>query len=73
MKKKNSTFKAAVLFNLKKPLKIININYPDKLKKGQIFIHLKSSSICGAQANEINGIKVARTNFLWRLLDNKQH
>ncbi|MBD1170191.1 alcohol dehydrogenase catalytic domain-containing protein [Pelagibacterales bacterium SAG-MED02] len=57
MKKKNSTFKAAVLFNLKKPLKIININYPDKLKKGQIFIHLKSSSICGAQANEINGIK----------------
>jgi S-(hydroxymethyl)glutathione dehydrogenase/alcohol dehydrogenase len=57
MKKNNNTFKAAVLFNLKKPLKIIDINYPNKLKKGQIFIRLKSSSICGAQANEINGIK----------------
>lgn len=50
-------FKAAVLFDLKKPLKIIKLGYPKNLKYGQILVKLKSSSICGAQINEFNGIK----------------
>ena len=45
------------MFNLNKPLKIIDIEFPKEIKKGQILIRLKSSSICGAQSNEINGIK----------------
>lgn len=54
---KKNTFKAAVLTKIDNPLKIIEISKPNKLKQGQILVKLKSSSICGAQANEINGIK----------------
>ena len=54
---KRKSFRAAVLFNLNKPLKIIDIEFPKEIKKGQILIRLKSSSICGAQSNEISGIK----------------
>ena len=54
---KRKSFRAAVLFNLNKPLKIIEIEFPKEISKGQILIRLKSSSICGAQSNEINGIK----------------
>ena len=54
---KNKTFNAAILTNLNKPLKIIKVSIPEKLKKGQILVKLISSSICGAQVNEIQGVK----------------
>ena len=57
MHNKNKKFKSAVLVNQKKKLKILDITSPNKLKKGQVFVKLLSSSICGAQIGEINGIK----------------
>ena len=53
---KNKEFKAAVLFNLKKPLEIVSIK-SDRLLKGQIFIKLYYSGICGSQLGEIEGVK----------------
>ena len=57
MYNKNKTFKSAVLVNQKKKLKILDISSPNKLKKGQVCVKLISSSICGAQIGEIDGIK----------------
>ena len=57
MYKKNKKFKSAVLVKQKKKLRILDIISPKKLKKGQVFVKLLSSSICGAQIGEINGIK----------------
>ena len=51
------TFKAAVLFKQNKPLKIIDLKIPKKLKKGQILIQIITSAICGAQIGEIKVIK----------------
>ena len=53
---KNIKFNAAALFNLKKPLEIISIT-TNRLLKGQIFIKLFYSGICGSQLGEIDGIK----------------
>ena len=49
--------KAAVLFKQKKPLKVVNINFDQKLKKGQILIKVLYSGICGSQIGEISGVK----------------
>ena len=57
MNKKNKTFNAAILTKLNKPLKIIKVSIPGELRKGQILVQLISSSICGAQVNEIQGVK----------------
>ena len=54
MKKLN--FKGAVLFKNKSKLKIINLQFLDKLKRGQVLVKLKYSGICGKQIDEIDGI-----------------
>ena len=51
------TFKAAVLFQQNKPLKIIDLKIPKKLKIGQVLVKIITSAICGAQIGEIKGIK----------------
>tara|TARA_A100001015_G_scaffold249485_1_gene287425 strand:+ start:2269 stop:3345 length:1077 start_codon:yes stop_codon:yes gene_type:complete len=51
------SFKAAVLVGLNKPLKIIKIKFPIELKQGQVLVKLKRAAICGAQINEIKGVK----------------
>ena len=51
------TFKAAVLFEQNKPLKVIDLNFPEKLEKGQLLIKIISAAICGAQIGEIRGVK----------------
>ena len=63
----NLKFKAAVLFKQKKKLKIIDVEYIDKLKRGQIAVKLKFSGICGSQIGEIEGIK-GKDKFLPHLL-----
>jgi S-(hydroxymethyl)glutathione dehydrogenase/alcohol dehydrogenase len=50
-------FKAAVLVRLNKPLKIIKVKFPSQLKEGQVLVKLKRAAICGAQINEIKGVK----------------
>lgn len=52
-----SKFKAAVLFKQKKNLKIINVESIRNLESGQVLVKLITAGICGAQINEINGIK----------------
>lgn len=52
-----NTFKAAVLYKLKSKLKIVNLQFPKKLYKGQVLVKLISAAICGAQIGEIKGIK----------------
>ena len=46
--------KAAVLFNLNKPLKIIEFNLPSP-KKGEILVKIQASGICHTQLLEIEG------------------
>ena len=53
--------KSAVLFKLKKKLKIINLKYPG-LKRGQVLVKIFYSSICRSQLMEING---GRDNKKW--------
>ncbi|MDB9980004.1 zinc-binding dehydrogenase [Candidatus Pelagibacter sp.] len=60
-------FKAAVLFKQKKPLKIIDINFDDKLSNGQILVKIIYSGICGSQVGEISGVK-GKDRFLPHLL-----
>jgi Zn-dependent alcohol dehydrogenase len=51
------TFKAAVLFKQNHPLKIIDLELPRQLEKGQVLVKVISAAICGAQIGEIKGIK----------------
>ena len=51
------TFKAAVLYKLKKLPTIKDITFKDNLEKGQVLVKISSASICGAQMNEIEGVK----------------
>ena len=50
-------FKAAVLVDLNEELKILDLNYINEIKEGQVLVKLITSGICGAQLNEIKGIK----------------
>ena len=76
MKKLN--FKGAVLFKNKSKLKIINLQFVDKLKRGQVLVKLKYSGICGKQIDEIDGIggkdefftSYVRTRGKWHSLGN---
>ena len=52
-----NNFKAAVLFKQKHKLKVIDLDFPEKLEKGQVLVKVISASICGAQIGEIKGIK----------------
>lgn len=49
--------KAAVLVELKKPLKVTEITLPKALTCGQVLVKVHYSGICGAQINEIQGAK----------------
>src|SRR5271169_1366938 len=51
------TAKAAILVESRKPLIIDEIKLPDALEHGQVLVHVMTSSICGAQINEIDAVK----------------
>ena len=55
MKVKNA--KAAILVELRKPLVIDEIKFPDELNAGQVLVKVLYSTICGAQINEIQAAK----------------
>ena len=50
------TFKAAVLFELKKPLQVVDLYHQDP-SSGEVKIKMITSSLCGAQVNEMSGKK----------------
>jgi Zn-dependent alcohol dehydrogenase len=50
-------FKAAVLEKQSEPLRILTLEHNGELQYGQIFVKLITSGICGAQINEISGVK----------------
>ena len=49
--------KAAILLEKNKPLYVDNIGMPKKLSYGQVRIRLTTSGLCGAQLQEIAGLK----------------
>ncbi|MBI5448423.1 MAG: zinc-binding dehydrogenase [Gammaproteobacteria bacterium] len=49
--------KAAILVEQKKPLVIADIELPKQLEYGQVIVRVVSSSICGSQIGEIEGVK----------------
>ena len=49
--------KAAILVQNKAPLELAEIESPDRLHYGQVLVKVKYSGICGAQINEIEGVK----------------
>ena len=51
------TAKAAILTESCKPLVIDEIVLPDVLEHGQVLVRVRTSSICGAQINEIDAVK----------------
>jgi S-(hydroxymethyl)glutathione dehydrogenase / alcohol dehydrogenase len=51
------TAKAAILVESGKPLVIDEITLPAALEYGQVLVKVKTSSICGAQINEIDAVK----------------
>ena len=51
------TAKAAILVESRKPLVIDEITLPDSLTYGQVLVKVHTSSICGAQINEIDAVK----------------
>jgi len=57
MKLKIKKTRAAVLFDINKPLKIIDIELPETLKKNQVLIKNLYSGICGTQIAEYKGLK----------------
>ncbi len=51
------TAKAAILVGSRKPLVVDEITLPASLDYGQVLARVKTSSICGAQINEIDAVK----------------
>ena len=49
--------KAAILVQNKAPLELAEIESPDRLHYGQVLVKVQYSGICGAQINEIEGVK----------------
>lgn len=49
--------KAAILVEKNKPLYVDNVNLPKKLSFGQVRVRLLASGLCGAQLQEISGLK----------------
>ena len=58
--------KAAVLEKIQNPLRIMELK-PNELKKGQIFVKIYFSGICGSQIMEISGMR-GEDNWLPHLL-----
>ena len=51
------TMKAAVLTELKAPLRIAELTMPETLAVGQVLVKIHFSGICGSQLGEIDGAK----------------
>ncbi len=51
------TTRAAILASLRQPLIVDEVSLPSELDVGQILIQIVCSGICGAQINEIDGVK----------------
>lgn len=51
-----SLFRAAVLVELNKPLRIMNILFP-KLQYGQVLVKIKFSTVCASQRFEVTGLR----------------
>lgn len=51
------TAKAAILIESCRPLVVDEIKLPDSLDHGQVLVRVGTSSICGAQINEIDAVK----------------
>jgi S-(hydroxymethyl)glutathione dehydrogenase / alcohol dehydrogenase len=51
------TAKAAILVESRRPLEIDEIELPDSLTYLQVLVKVQTSSICGAQINEIDAVK----------------
>src|SRR2546429_7591348 len=49
--------KAAILVESGKPLIVDEFGLPDALDHGQVLVRVRTSSICGAQINEIDAVK----------------
>ena len=49
--------KSAVLYQQNKPLRILNIELPEYLERGQVLVKVHYSGICGSQIGEIDGVK----------------
>jgi S-(hydroxymethyl)glutathione dehydrogenase / alcohol dehydrogenase len=49
--------KAAVLVATKQPLELAELDLPEELAFGQVLVKIHYSGICGAQVNEIEGVK----------------
>lgn len=59
--------KAAILVKNKSDLQLKDIELPKKLSFGQVLVKVKYSGICGAQINEIDGVK-GKDKYLPHLL-----
>src|SRR5579872_5014111 len=51
------TARAAILVESGKHLVVDEIRLPDSLDYGQVLVRVRTSSICGAQINEIDAVK----------------
>lgn len=51
------TMRAAVLTELKAPLRIVELTMPESLAVGQVLVKVHFSGICGSQLGEIDGAK----------------
>ena len=60
------SFKAAVLYKINTPLKMIDCKFPS-LKKGQVLVKNLYSGICRSQIMEIDGLR-GKDNWLPHLL-----
>lgn len=49
--------RAAILVESGKPLVVDEFELPDRLEHGQVLVNVHTSSICGAQINEIDAVK----------------
>ena len=49
--------KAAVLVEQRAALEVVELETPDRLRHGQVLVKVHYSGICGAQINEIEGVK----------------
>ena len=61
------TMKAAVLTEIKAPLRIVEVTMPSALSVGQVLVRIHYSGICGSQLGEIDGAK-GEDKFLPHLL-----
>ncbi len=51
------TARAAILVESRQPLVVDEFELPDRLDYGQVLVRVETSSICGAQINEIDAVK----------------